>query len=108
MNATQTNVVKSVQNAAGAAWTVTWAGDHVRIDGVRGTWAKGKLARIEFDNAETCTGAMFTGQPGGLSGAACTLSAIAAVDADHARALIAKFDDEAERAELLFTVFGEG
>ncbi len=106
MNAIQTSVVSAVQKAAGPAWSVTWAGDHVRIEGVA-KFNKRKLARIEFDDAFACEGALFTGCPGGLSGSACTLSAIAVTDADHARKLIAGFEDEDERADLLFVVFGE-
>lgn len=108
MNTTQNSVVSAVQAAAGVAWIVSWAGDHVRIAGNPASkLARGKLARIEFDDAASCEGARFTGCPGGLSGAACTLAAIAVTDADHARKLIAGFEDEDERADLLFVVFGE-
>ncbi len=106
MNTVQTSVVSAVQNAAGPAWAVTWAADHVRIAGVA-KFNRGKAAAIRFDDSSECDGARFEGCPGGLSGSACTLSAIAAVDPDHARKLIAGFEDEDEREELLAVVFGE-
>lgn len=106
MNAIQTSVVAAVQNAAGPAWSATWAIDHVRIEGVA-KFNRRKFARIEFDDVDACEGAVFTGCPGGLSGAACTVAAIAVTNADKARNLIADFSDEDERADLLFVVFGE-
>lgn len=106
-NSIQQNVTAAVAAIAGPAWAVNWTSVGVRLDGMA-RWNKRRSVRIVFDDPTRCEGARFVGQAGGgCNPKEWVLAAIAAVEPEHARALIAQEQDEDTRLELLARVFGE-